>query len=279
MTVKSIFRALRIPLAGSPAGEQSRDRFYSDLFAIMGDVRLFHNYESGDTTTSTDRSRHAATITYSKDVTTFDTPPKRLGSGYYVDLDGVDEEADSPDAARLSFGDGTNDEPFTIIALVNPDDTTPTAQATIFGKWNLDTDGQLREYVCYLSATNGYPTMELYDESANASIGRADNTALTAGWRLLGFAYDATIVSAGVHVFVDAAELDDADVAGGSYIAMENTTAVAMVAHRLSAASTPVAEAFFAGGIAFIAVCQGALSAHEMWQIKERVNAYYDLEL
>lgn len=270
----------QIPPPGTAEADRLRDQFMAKLLHILGPAVFLFMPEAGETTTTTDRTRHGVTITYSKDVTTFDTPPPlRLGSGRYIDFDGTDEEADLADNDRYSFGDGVNDSPFSIIALINPDDTTPAAQNTIFGKWNLDTDGELREYVCYLSATNGYPTMELYDESANAFIGRQDQTALGSGFHLVSFTYDAGGANSDISVGVDAIDLDDADVTSGSYTAMENSNISPAIAHRMSALATPVAETFFAGGIALIAVTAKELDEHEMWAIKELINSFYDLSL
>ena len=56
---------------GSPMGDAVRDQFYHDLMDILGDVRLLWVPQLGESTGSTDRSRNARTITYSKDVTTY----------------------------------------------------------------------------------------------------------------------------------------------------------------------------------------------------------------
>lgn len=260
----------------SVVGDQLKFQFVHDMSALLGDVRLFFMPDSADTTTNTDLSRHGVTITYDGSVA---GNLNKQGSGLFWQLDGSADEADLVDNARYSFGDGNNDEPFTILALINPDDTTPAAQNSIFSKWDLDTDAQIREYTTYLSATNGYPTMELYDESANASIGRADNTALSSGFHLVGFTYDATEANSGINVFVDAVELDDADVSGGSYTAMEDLGTLPQIGFRLSAAGTPVPETFFNGGMAMITLSQGALSVHEMEATVNLVNGFFDLAL
>src|SRR3990167_9855746 len=99
-------RSAYVPTPGTPEGDRVRDQFYHDLLAILGDTRLLWVPETGETTTSTDRSRNARTFTYSKSVATFDTAsPLRQGSGLYVHFDGTDEEADVPDNDDFSFGD------------------------------------------------------------------------------------------------------------------------------------------------------------------------------
>ncbi|MCB7128807.1 MAG: hypothetical protein J3T61_04645, partial [Candidatus Brocadiales bacterium] len=156
-------------------------------------------------------------------------------------------------------------------------DATPTADATIFAKWNEDSDAELREYRTLLTVTNGYPRMELYDESANAFIGREDQTALTVStWTLLTFTYDGSGVNSGIKIFKDDAQVDDADSSSGTYVAMENlgSTVPGMIAHSLSAAATPVAEQFWAGGMAFIIVYRKELVAVEIEAAKSYVAAF-----
>ena len=53
-----------LPAPGTPAGDAQRDAFYHGLLALLGDVRLLWTPETGETTTSTDRSRNARVITY-----------------------------------------------------------------------------------------------------------------------------------------------------------------------------------------------------------------------
>jgi hypothetical protein len=167
-----------------------------------------------------------------------------------------------------------------VFALVEADDATPAADATIISKWNEDTDGQLREWRFLLSGTNGYPRLELYDESANAYIGREDQTAITVDtWTMLSATHDGSGANTGINVQVDAVVLDDADSSSGTYVAMENTTAVLSIAHNLSAASTPVAEGFWDGDMASIGICRSALSIETLWAIKKLFNSYYDLSL
>jgi hypothetical protein len=268
------------PGPGTPEGDRVRQNFIADLFGILGDVRLLWLPGLGDTTTTTDKSRNARVFTYSESLASFDTPPGTQGSGVAVTFNGTDEEADVPDNDDFSFGDGAVDQPFSIVALLEADDATPTAIANILARWDKDTDGELREWRFFLTATNGYPTLELYDESANAYIGRQDQTALTANtFTLLIATYDGSGASTGINIYVDAVVLDDADSASGSYVAMENLADKVLLAHGLSAAATPVAEEFWAGQMGLVALCAKELSTDEAWEIRELMNAFFDLSL
>jgi len=256
-------------LAGSAEGDRLRDNFYAYL-AGLGDMRLLWTPEVGDTTTSTSRDRHGVTVTYSKSIATWDDAgPLNQGSGLYAHFDGTDEEADTPDNSRYSFGDGAVDSPFTIVALVNPD--TVNAVRSIFSKEN---SAAVEEYDFHMDA-NGYPSVRLQDESATAYIGREDQTALVAGaWVLLSFTYDGSGANTGIKIFRDSVRVDDADESSGTYVAMENTAALPVIGARYT-----TKEQFWDGGKAFVGLWAAELRVHTQWAIKERVNALYDLAL
>lgn len=267
------------PVPGTSAGIQARDLFISQMLSL-GKCELFWLPKAGDTTTATDEALDARTITYSKDVSTFDTPPAQLGSAIFVDFDGVDEEADTPDVDDLSFVSGGVDQPFTVMVLVNPDDGTPTANASLFSKLDKDSDDEIREYTTLVTATNGYPRIVLWDESAAANIGREDQTALTdATWVLLTFTYDGSAVNNGIKIFKNDVQVDDADSSTGSYLAMENTATKPQIGFTLSADSAPVAEEFWAGGLAFVIVYRKELVAVEVEAAKSYVNTFLGLSL
>ena len=272
-----ILRPTHRPTFGTDAADQLKNQFVGNLLRILGDCRFLWMPKSTETTTSTDLSRYGATLTYDA---TFANQYVRLGSGLYATFDVSADEGDAPDNDRYTFGDSVVDSPFSIVALVNADDETPAAQAVILSKFNQDTDGEQREWQTRLGGTDGFPGILLYDESANAFIGREDQTVLTVTtWTLLAFTYDGSGAATGINVLKNAVVVDDADIVTGSYTAMENTTAVLMLGHSLSAAATPVAANFWDGGLAFVALTGKALSVEENWELKELVNGFYDLTL
>ena len=262
------------PRAGSAVGDQKRNEFAHAMLDVMGPAELLWTPQSSDTTTATDLSRNADTITWDA---TVEARMTTLGSGLSQVFDAADDEGDSPDSDDHSFGDGNVDDPMTIIALVQPDDGTPAADATILAKWNLDTDGELREWRFFLTATNGYPRLELYDESANAYIGREDQTALTANaWYVLITTYDGSGANTGIAIYKDGVLVDDANSSSGTYVAMENLGGVLNVGHSLSAASTPVAERFWDGDMALLGLCRKALTIDEVWTVQHLIDAFFD---
>ncbi len=257
------------PRAGSLSGTQKRSEFITDLLSILGDTRLLWLPLTTETTTSIDESRNARTLTYSKDITTWDTPgPVPLGSGSFLTFDGVDEEADTPDVDGLSFGDGVADEPFSIVALINPTDSTNSA---ILSKRN---SSSVREWLFWV---NGEDQLEftLYDESSNGIIARDYSTTVPEGAWALGVAtYDGSASVTGINLYLDAAKVDDTDNSSGVYTATENTAALV----RLGFMDTTPAV-LFDGSMALVALVAKALGQDEIWAVKAAINAYFALSL
>ncbi len=253
-------------LIGITARDRTREQFVQEMLDICGDVRLFALAQSGDTTSTTGKSRGEKVVTWSKSLAAFDTPVNTLGEGYAWTFDGVDEEGDTPDTDDLSFGDGASDNPGSWLALVNQ----ATAEAAVIiakeasasdEEWSLETDAA------------GKPQLVLTDESASATIGRKDNTALS-GNALVGATYDGNKLASGISVYLNGVATDDTDVVAATYVAMEAGASKVQIAHHYS---TPAL--FFTGSIGFVLVTGKELNADEMWQVKTLVNWYYNLSL
>ena len=255
----------------SRRGTQVDREFVSALLDIFGDTRLLLlPGKSG--TTLTDKSRNARTLTWSEDVSGFDSSPPELGSGYEVAFNGTDEEGDIPDSDDFSFGDGAIDQPFSVVALIRTG-ADPTSRV-ILSKF--DTSVSQEEWLLELDATDR-PRFALYDDSAAAHIGRYDATALSANTRyLLVATYDGSQASTGIRIYLDAARVDDTDDNSGTYTAMENGAEVLALGYRQAAASK---ENFFQGRIGLAAIVGKQLSQDEVWELKEAINGYFGISL
>jgi hypothetical protein len=264
---------------GTSAGDQRKDEFLAGLLDVLGDVRMLWVPDVGDTTTSTDRSRHAATITWDASIA------GRLsaqGSGLMQEFDASNDEGDLPYNARYYFGDGAVDEAFSIVALVRADDATPSANSIILSAWNEDTDAELRFYRTFLIATDGHPRLDIYDESANAFLRATDETVLTAATdTLLIFTYDGSGSESGIKILVNGVAATTTLGGSGTYVAMEDpgATEKLLVGHNLSTLATPVAEGFWDGQMGFVALTAKDISVHEAEVIVRLTNGFYDLAL
>lgn len=250
-------------------GDQVDREFVHGLVHLLGDVRaLWLPGKSG--TTLTDKSRYARVLTWSEDVSSFDTKPAELGSGYAIAFNGTDEEGDAPDADELSFGDGAVDQPFSVVALVNPTDAT---DSTILSKLNVNTGGG--EYRFFLDSSD-YPYIELQDQSADKHIGRSDATALTQGsYTLLVATYDGSGAEPGLRIYKDGARVDGTSNTTAGYVAMENQTIVVGLGFNPAGASSN----FFDGKVALVGLTGKELTLDEVWAVKEACNSYFGLSL
>jgi hypothetical protein len=249
-------------------GDQVDSEFVQYLLQMLGDVRaLWLPGKSGSTLT--DKSRNARVLTWSEDVSAFDTKPSELGSGYAVTLNGTDEEGDTPDADDLSFGDGAADQPFSVVALISPDDYD--SLSIIMAK---ESSAAAEEWRCYVNLSTGRPIFKLTDESTGGSISVYNTTSVGTAWALLVFTYDGSGARTGMRIYKNGANLALTDNDGGTYVAMENTAAILSIGARYSSK-----EQFFDGSMALAGLCAKALTHEEVWALKEAVNGYFGLSL
>lgn len=257
----------------SRTGDQVDRQFVHDLLTILGDSRLLWVPGLADTTTATDKSRFARTMTYSESVKLFDTKPARRGSGTAVTFNGTDEEADTPDQANLSFGDSVVDEPFSVVALVNPANATTR---TILSKHDVTTGATKREWRLFLGSS-GKLELEVWDESAAATLARYYNTPISTGtWALLGASYDGSRAVTGISLYKDGLGVASLVNSSGSYVALENTASLVRLGFHQGAAA---GAAFFNGKMAMVALTAKHVTADEMWATKTLANSYFGLSL
>lgn len=256
-------------LTGS--SDELRDQFIAQLLAILGDTRLLWLPEGTDTTTSTDKSLNENTITWDATVA---ARLSALGLGYSQSFSGTGQFGAVPDAANLSFGDGSADEPFSVVVLAN---VTDTAAARGFcGKWNAA--GTQREWFFNIG-TGDQLTLNLYDESADVQPSRASDGTITQGAvGLFAGVYSAATGGAtaanDITLYENGLAVASTASNNASYVAMENGTSPLHVGSR-----GPSAELPMNGSMALMALCQKALTASEIWAIKTLCNGYFSLSL
>jgi len=258
------------PLAGTPAGDQLRQEFVYDLLSLLGDTRILWLPAVGDTTSTTEESRNARVFTYDA---TIASRINTLGSGIDVTFDGTDDEADSPDQADFSFGDGAVDQPFSIVALLNSDGIA-SGQETVFCKHDETSGSELREWQIVLDGDENC-FFYLWDESANARIGRRSSTGAS-GWTNYTLTYDGSSSDVGISIYRNGAGQAEASDSSGTYVAMENSATVVQIGKQIGASAN---DEFFDGRLALIALCAKQLSHDEAWAIKELINGFFNLTL
>lgn len=242
---------------------QRRSQLIGNLLDVLGDTPRLWVPSPSETTTATDASKNQATLTHNA------TAVGRigaLGSGHYVSYDGSTNYSTFPDAADLSWGNGTDDTAFSAIALVHI--TNTANNRTIFGKFTTNQ----REYRAYIS-TADLLAFELYDQSATATEAVITQSAVTQGsWVFLAFTYDGSEDSDGMTIYVNGVvpSLTRTSDSGGTYAAMENGTSVLGIGAGTNSASLP-----FQGNIALFGICNSQLSADKIWQVRSLLDGHY----
>lgn len=137
-------------------------------------------------------------------------------------FDGQNDYVDFGDTDDFSFGDSSNDSPFSISAWIKPNSTS---EFRIFSKYNNTTN--LREYT-FTTDTSGRLVLLLKDPSTNANLLRrcsSNNMSNYIGqWVHVVATYDGSSNESGMKCYINAVREDDLSSSSGSYIAMENTT-------------------------------------------------------
>ena len=165
------------------------------------------------------------TFTWSEAPNSFDTkldltdPDSFQGIVPHVRLNGTDEEADTPDAAYWTRDD-TGANPFSVGAWIRADALGSTLE--ILSKYDVTTGDTKREWFFHIGGS-GTPIAWLYDQSANARLGRT-GTAINANqWYFTCWTYDASQAVTGLHYYSDGSLDDVGTDSGGTYTAMEDT--------------------------------------------------------
>ena len=196
------------------------------------------NFGKVDATTGTGMKFSATglspTWTWSKAPSTFDTPfdltlPSNwLGLAPILTLDGVDEEADTPDNAFWTRDD-TSSQKFSICMWINVADATNSVLLSKF-----DATGTLREWSLELDASDQLAAI-CYDESVTAFISTTDDAALIERiWVHVVVTYSGSTGPAGIDIYRDGALVasTDADDQGGTYVGMEDTATVVALGYK-----------------------------------------------
>jgi len=205
--------------------------------------------------------------TLSEALSAFDTPPSYEGpSGIpVITFNGIDEEADSPDAAWWTQDDAAGANGFSIGAWVNLTDAT---SSTLLAKWD---DGGKREWICYFDSSDKL-NLTLRDESASVQTVRASDATISEGiWVHCVVTYDgAGGATAGntITVYVDGVAVASTASNDASYVGIEDLTGVVTLGHFItSSAADGLFDGKMAGGPLGPWMCLTELTAAEILNI------------
>lgn len=139
--------------------------------------------------------------------------------GKSLSFDGSDDYASVSDNSALSFGNGTDDQPFSISTWFNSGNVG--TMGILLGKY--DAIANELEYRFFYQGDK--LRVQLYTDSTGSQIGRGGRTTLSNGsWYHAVFTYDGSGTASGIKLYLNGIRDDISDDNAGSYAAMENTT-------------------------------------------------------
>ncbi len=142
------------------------------------------------------------------------------GKACYYTFNGEDENLYYSDHDDFSFGNGSIDSSFGIMAVIRPD-VSELYPMTILGKYN-EGSPKNREWVLRINSDRCLE-FELFDESADAYIGKTGTVPITTDkWEILVVSYDGKGSSDGITMYQNGVPINGVNKQGGTYEAMEN---------------------------------------------------------
>ena len=173
-----------------------------------------------------------------------------------IELDGVDDFVNVPDNANLSFGNGTTDSPFSISVWVKVDDLD--SSHTLIEK-RLSSGFNDNEYILYI-ASDGSIANNIYDGHTLNRRGRKTSSGIISidTWHHIVMTYNGvggSSASAGIKIYLDSSQVDNANNQKNVYTAMHNTSQPVKIGE------------FIAGHIDEAAIFSSELSASDVTAI------------
>lgn len=223
------------------------------------------SHANGLAATVTTRETSTATAPASFATTPFDTGLTSRWQGCipFITTNGSTQNMDTPDAAYWTSALAA----FSVEAWVK----LGAASSMIIVKWDETTGAELREWRFYFDSSK-YLAFELYDDTANAQIGRAYITAIDLNtWVHVVGTYAGTAASSGVKLYLNGTQVDNADRESGVFVTMQDTATIVQLGCRegTDGARTGFFNGSIAGGPLGIGVTLAELTAA---QVK---NLYY----
>jgi len=173
-------------------------------------------------------------------------------------LDGVDDFVDCGDNNNLSFGDGSNDSPFSISLWVKLSGTNFIEAA--LSKYGISSK---REYIVYI--VNQKVRLLIIDASATAHRLVETSNAISVGsWVNIVCVYNGVggnNAENGIKIYINGSLSSTTSSKGGTYVAMENTSQPFQIGRYFNGAQ------YFAGNMDEVAVFNSELSLSDVTAI------------
>lgn len=167
-----------------------------------------------------------------------------------IDFNGSDDRLQVPDSSDFSFGDGSDDSPFSVSCWFKF--TASSAAQALIAKYY----SASREWYVYINSAEQLMFL-CYDEVNNKYIARRYTAILDAAtWYQVVCTYDGTSASSGMNIYLNGVVVDDLSVDNLPYTAMSDVTTPLTI-------GSAQAQSFYDGEITEVAVWDVELSATE----------------
>lgn len=177
--------------------------------------------------------------------------------------------ADVANHADFNFGNSATDSAFSVVSLAYP---LLTASTEILSKDDLTT-GTTKRCWSFGLESSGQLTANCFDNSTGGVIGRVSSAGavIANSWQLLTRTYSGSATSAGVKLYVNKTQVDNANSASGAYTAMESLTN-AVGTYRVASGGTP--ERAHRGRKAFDMIVSEELTLAQIKRLHMALMAY-----
>lgn len=219
--------------------------------------------------TAADLSGNSNNATYVAASSWSDTDRTYKGFGFTVTFNGS-KYLTVADADNLSFGDGTNDSAFTILALVN---ISSSGATEIIARKGSNAGHAHREWSFGL-VTGNRPQLALSDASANKVSYSTVNAGIANGYHLIAVVYDGTggaTAANGITFYCDGVVVASTATNDASYVAMEN------LAQAIGIGASNAGDLKMSGNLSVMLADASAWTLAKIWQTYTRTRGQFSL--
>jgi hypothetical protein len=254
--------------------QNAKTQLINAIYGIItsSNIIAFWIFDSITGTNISDRGLKLHDLTVTPDISDLDIGDKALAP--FITLTSVSQLFSAGDHADFSFGDGSNDSPFSIIALCK---FSSLVGKHVVAKADYTTGATKREY---RFGTNSSSKLffHLTDESSSGVISRSANSAVvpTDEFCVVIATYDGSKSVSGLKIYLDGEQVDDTSSTSGSYGGMEDTAAELKSLVTLATGANGQA---FVGDVSVVGLVAEELDAEQIKRINFLLRGYANLDL
>lgn len=219
-----------------------------------------------------DKTSRGNDIEYTRDISNLNPLDEYIAPT--IETEQTSDYFDAGDKDDFTFGNGSTDQPLTIITLCKHSDLI---SHIILAKADYSPPTPNREYRFGLNSS-GKIFFNCIDNSSAGVIGRICNSysPTTTQYSCIITTYDGSGSSTGIKIYVDGVELSDTDSNSGSYTAMENTNA--SLRSCITLGSGEIAQSY-SGRTATIILTAGECTEEEVKTINQILLGYINRKI